>query len=81
MALKTKIVKNIMRFGKEEKHETRAVLLTYNDGPVMLDIRKYYKNKEGELTPAKGIAVPVDQLDDLRKAVVKATRWIEENDS
>lgn len=79
MALKTNILRKIRRFAKTEKQETRVVLLQYNDGPTMIDIRKYYKNKDEEFVPGKGIAVPVEHLEDLKRSLVAAQKWLNEN--
>ena len=78
MPLKTKIVKEIARISKTDKHETRVVLLRYNDGPLSVDIRKYYKDKEGKFVPAKGIALPTEDLKDLRRALHKASKFLED---
>ena len=75
--LKTKVVKKILNFGSSNSQETNVSVVTYNDGPLTIDIRKFYLNKDtNEFLPSgKGISIPLDQLEDLEKAVKRLRKW------
>ncbi len=53
--------------GEFEITEKRVIVVseTEKDGKSYLDIRNYYRKKDGEFTPAKGISIPIEHVDHL----------------
>ena len=60
---------------KNDRGEVIAIKLVSKNKRRFVDIRNFYVNKDGELAPGKGIAVPFDLAEDVAAQVMEAVRF------
>lgn len=63
------------------KDAIRVSITTFPEGNQLLNVRKYYTDKAGELKPAKGVMFPFDALVPVIKALKKAVKYAPAEDT
>lgn len=67
----------LAEFGKNSREVVRVRRTEY-EGRALLDVRTWYPDLvTGEMRPGKGLALRVEQLDDLRQALSTAASVLE----
>jgi hypothetical protein len=59
---------------KNERGEVISVKLVTKSNRQFIDVRNFYVNKEGDLAPAKGIALPIDLAVEVAEQILAAVK-------
>lgn len=63
------IHKEIETLGMNTQYAQQLSILSWNGYPPKYDIRRWKIDEEGDLTPAKGIALNADEMQKLKEAL------------
>lgn len=63
------IHKEIETLGINSQYAQQLSILAWNGYPPKYDIRRWKIGEDGELTPAKGIALSADEMQTLKEAL------------
>ncbi|MCU7521945.1 MAG: transcriptional coactivator p15 [Ignavibacteria bacterium] len=66
--------------GKNQKGDEIQIRLTSLKGKSYVDVRTYYKDKNDELKPGKGISIPDDLADEVATIIMDSGSNMKEDD-
>lgn len=64
----------VAQIGKNDKGDYIQVMICSKREKEFVDVRQFWHDKQGNVNPGKGIAIPADLADEIAQAIMDATQ-------